>query len=350
MTAALPPLYDRWVNGAIGESLASEPRATCATCAMLGPVENAFDPSTKCCTFHPFLSNFNIGGVLAEGGAPTQVIAERIAQGPGVTPLGIAVPAIYRNVYSEGNKQPSVFGRVPQLRCPYYLQKSGHCSIHLHRDAVCSTWFCKFERGTLGKQTWTMVRKLLFQIERSLRIWCLQTLDVGAKALELALVSDASNKPLDEHDIRNSRDLALYRRSWGRYLGKEREFYLACAEAVGKLEWRDLEPIVGAEGLALVRSLRDLRQRARELPDAVSEGGAGFVQLSPTPGMGRLRHRSLLYDAVDVPWAPLGSLSRLTGRPLATVLAELRAEGIALDEALVQKLLDYEVLLPIDHS
>jgi hypothetical protein len=349
--SALPPWYDRWLAAALGESLAAEPRATCSACAMVatatsGPVENGFDASTKCCTFHPYLSSFNIGGILAHGEpAAAEIIKARIARGPGVTPLGIAVPAIYRTVYNEGVKQPHLFGRVPQLRCPFYVQAGGLCGIHRHRDAVCSTWFCKLEHGARGKLMWNTVRRLLQHIERALRLWCVQRLDIGGAAVELALTTDPFNKPLDEHDLTNTRDEALHRRSWGRYHGREREFYLACATAVESLEWPEVQALIGVEGQMLVQVLERMQKELDQLPGEVMQSPAGLVQLSPRPGQARLRHRSVPHDFADVPAAPLASLARLTARPLTDALAELRLEGIAVDEALVRTLLDYEVLV-----
>jgi hypothetical protein len=314
-----------------------------------GPVENGFDANTKCCTFHPYLSSFNIGGILAHGDATAiEIIKARIARGPGVTPLGIAVPVIYRTVYSEGMKQPHLFGRVPQLRCPFYIEAGGLCGIHRYRDAVCSTWFCKFEHGARGKVVWNLVRRLLQYVERTLRLWCVQRLDIGGAAVELALTTDPLSKPLDEHDLCGTRDEALHQRSWGRYHRREREFYLACATAVESLSWPELQAMIGVEGQLLVQVLRRMRHELDELPGEVRQSAAGLIQLSTRPGQARLRHRSVPHDFADVPSAPLACLSRLTSRPLAEALGDLQREGVAVDVELVRKLLDYEVLAGVD--
>ena len=348
----MPPLYDRWLTAALGEPIEAEPRATCSDCVMTPrPGERAperlFDAATKCCTFYPHLWNFNVGGVLAGGESPAATtILARIAGGAGVSPLGIASPAVYRTIYNQATKSFGSFGRVPQLRCPFYIEVGGMCGIHRHRDAICSTWFCKFDRGVAGRVYWNAVKELVKQIERGLRLHCITTLELGASAFEVAMTTDPFNKPLDEHDLRRGRDEALHRRTWGRWAGREREFYLACAELVATLEWPDVARLAGAEGTALLALVGKLKRAMQALPAQVSVGTGALVQISPKPGQARLTHPSLFYDFADVPAAPLSSLRKLEGRPLADALAELRAAGVALDDELVRTLLDYRVLVP----
>jgi hypothetical protein len=231
------------------------------------------------------------------------------------------------------------------LRCPFYIEAGGLCGVHRHRDAVCSTWFCKYDRGARGVVMWTAVKQLLKQIERALRLHCLSTIDLGGTAFELAMMIDPFNKPLDDNDLRRTRNEVLYRRSWGRYFGREREFFIACAELVAPLQWSDVAPLLGVEGAATVELVRRLRRSLARLPQAVTAGVGGLVQLSQRPGMARVRHSSVLYDFVEVPSEALAALPKLESRPLADALAELRQAGLAFDEELVRTLIDYQLLV-----
>ena len=41
------------------------------------------------------------------------------------------------------------------------------------RNAVCSTWFCKHERGAVGQRFWHAVRDLLIAVEERVALRCL---------------------------------------------------------------------------------------------------------------------------------------------------------------------------------
>ncbi len=144
---ALSPRYQTWITSLLGAPLLSEPNSTCGDCAMVAkpnqpPPAVAFDARVKCCTFHPILANFLVGGILADGlERGTKVISDRITAGPGVTPLGLASPAVYSTIYNETTKKPGTFGRTTTMLCPFYVAEgTGLCGIYRHREAVCSTW------------------------------------------------------------------------------------------------------------------------------------------------------------------------------------------------------------------
>jgi hypothetical protein len=357
MSAAFPPLYDRWLTAAFGQSIASEPRSTCNDCAMAPKAgepaaERYFDSVVKCCTFHPDLPNFNVGGVLADGDSPAaRHIGKRIKQGFGVTPWGLHVPTVYRTLYNETIKGGTAQGRHRALRCPFYIDAGGLCGVHQHRDATCSTWFCKGDHGVLGRSRWMVLRKLVQKLERSVLLHCVLALGIDRPALANLMLNDPLARPLDagELDPDRARNADEDRRTWGRWLGREREFFVACAEIAQRLEWRDVMAMAGSEAAALIQLARELERAYSELPREVATcNGGTLIQLSPRPGTARLRHPSTHHDWADVPAAVLRVLPRLTGRPLAEAMAMLRQEGVAIDERTVQTLVDYQLLAPRD--
>jgi hypothetical protein len=350
VSVALPPLYDRWIAALLGQSLEDEPRATCLDCAMLpgagheldGPPFNA---ATKCCTFEPGLPNFVVGGVLSDGDTPAaRLLRQRIAGGAGVTPLGMLAPATHRVLYSEATRSPTPFGRVAALRCGFLAD--GLCGIHRHRNAICSTWFCKYERGALGKVMWSALKEVLKLCERALARHCVLELGLSTGAL-LRLAAQESEVPrtADQHDLDGIADPERQRLVWGNFYGREVELFQRAAAIVDKLSWDDVLALGGVELAARVQLFVRLRRRLSRMPAQVLRGTSGLVQLSPTPGRARLRNATLLNDWADIPAAALPDVGRVLGKPLADALADLARAGSAVDASVVRALLDYQLLV-----
>jgi hypothetical protein len=89
-----------------------EAPATCDDCAMCAPPgtkpevsELFFNPETKCYTDVPELPNFLVGRILGDrspdfaGGRET--VVARLRAGMGVTPLGIAQPAVFEDLHKS---------------------------------------------------------------------------------------------------------------------------------------------------------------------------------------------------------------------------------------------------------
>src|SRR6187397_2205187 len=105
----VPEMYREILPALFQQPVDEEKNATCDRCAMcppeepLFPPDEYFNPKTKCCTYHPTLPNFAVGGLLrdqspenAEGKSRIQAaIARRV----GVTPLGIEAPLKHRVLY-----------------------------------------------------------------------------------------------------------------------------------------------------------------------------------------------------------------------------------------------------------
>ncbi len=358
MSEILPPLYEAWIAELLPSGLSPEPRATCLDCAMTRePADTGFHPSVKCCTYYPALSNFLVGRVLADdspGNARGRdVIAQRLASRLEVTPLGIWPTPAYQVLYEHSVRAINgTFGRTPALRCPFYIdERGGLCGIWRHREAVCATWYCKFERGARGAVFWQLLNGLLRQLESALRIWCVTQLDLGEDALRASWIADGNRqtKPavLDHHALNGSAEPHKYARLWGRYLGREAELYQECAALAGGLSFEQVLDIGGAPARLAARVVREFFDRMAvetPLPSHVIMGHV-LVQLGRRPRETRLRNPSVPHDPVDLPTAVTDALPRLAGEPLRTNLAALRAEGLELDDALVRTLLDYEILI-----
>ena len=354
MAELLPLLYQPWIDELLPGGIPDESRATCSACTMLDSGDATapdvpFLPQVKCCTYYPELSNFHVGRVLAdrrpEMFGARRILEERIKARIAVTPLYIAPPPVYQALYTDSALAgPFAFGRSPALRCPHFVELKGQCGMWPHRNAVCSTFFCKYVRGPRGRAFWRVLQALLVTLEQSIRSWCVDKLDPSGDLSAAVWVAEAQKpKALDDQALAGTTRPALYARVWGAWIGREVDFYGKCAELVGPLALADVLAIGGAPATAAARAVvalhRDLGRS--ELPPAVARGTHALVQIGRAPGTVRVRHVSAPHDYVDLPSATLDAATRLAGRPLAEALA---AENVS--EATVRTLLDFDVLTP----
>jgi hypothetical protein len=311
----------------------------------------SFHPDVKCCSFVPSLPNFRVGALLTDP-SPTwehgrETVRERIRRGVGVTPLGIERPPDYNLLYTHST---GAFGKSRALRCPHFVEDSGACGIWPYREAVCATWHCKTVRGAVGKRFWAALRGLLQQIERAVAGVCLLALDPEPSMVAAVVGAQpeggAPSRAIDAAALDGRADPDTHRRLWGRYAGREEEFYQACAEHAATLSWADVRRLAGP-GLELARrdTLRAYEElTSEELPGAVRVGSYSVhatlgerVRISGYSGM----------QPLEVPRLLLELLPALAGRPLREALATVeRDRGVRIRPALVRKLLDHEILRP----
>lgn len=238
----LNPLYAGLFPDVFDRPEVVETRATCDNCAMcdqgqLAPVAmDYFRPDAKCCTFFPTMSNFAVGAILAD---TSEELAEgrkrlraRIASRIGVTPRFIAPPRKYNVIYASA-RGAGFFGRAKSMLCPYFDEENdGRCTVWQYRDAVCSTYFCKYTAGKPGWEFWEAMKGYITYVERMLARFAAQAID-----------PDVSEPPQDRLSLTKEdvEDLppndADYARFWGngKWVGREEEFYIACYKKVRAL-------------------------------------------------------------------------------------------------------------------
>ncbi len=221
-----------------------ETRATCDTCAMcdhgqVAPVEmDYFRPDAKCCTYYPSLANYLVGAILADEGEELaegrRRLREKIASRIGVTPLYVSAPRKYSLLYVAA-RGSGAFGRSKALLCPYYdAENEGRCTVWRYREAVCSTYFCKYTAGKPGWEFWNTMKGYLSHVEGMLSRATAWTVDA------------AMNQPtMEPHQlsIEDLEDLppqaSEYAHYWGKWVGREEQFYVACYEHARKVKSED---------------------------------------------------------------------------------------------------------------
>jgi hypothetical protein len=248
LRSKLAPVYGPLLSELFDRPEVVETRATCDTCAMcnhgqVAPVEmDYFKPDLKCCTYYPGLSNYLVGAILAD---TSEELAEgrrrlraKIASRIGVTPNVVAAPRKYNVIYAAA-RGAGFFGRSKNMLCPYFDEENdGRCTVWRYREAVCSTYFCKYTAGKPGWQFWDTMKGYLSHVERSLAHYATVTVDKNMSEPQLerfALTAEdiEDRAPKDE-------DYAFY---WGKgkWVGREEEFYIACYERVRALQRGEFE-------------------------------------------------------------------------------------------------------------
>jgi hypothetical protein len=345
--SVLPPLYAPWMGDLLGNPIPQETRATCNDCVMCSEQPSAhgvyFDSRTKCCTYEPTIPCFLVGRILMddspEQASGRETVVARMVNGAGVSPLGLNQTARFSLIYKNAT---SSFGRAPDLRCPHYLDREGgQCGIWKHRPGVCATWFCKYVRGGKGQEFWRRMASLMSAIEVELSLWCAIELGAGSQELVQFMKDDEKIEPIE---LKGPADANRYAALWGRWLGKEIEYYRQCAGLVEPLSWNDILRITGPRVRLLAQSAQEAYARltSGKLPDRLRMGTFKVEGLLE----GRLRVVSYRpFDPLMMSRRLAQALPYFTGQPWEEAVQAVKTNlGIKLDREVLLRLVDFEIL------
>ncbi len=359
----LPPLYAAWIDQLLAGPLPQESDATCDDCAMCVEDDSRhtrseifFNPQTKCCTYVPDLPNYLVGRILADhdpnSASGRATVEARLRAGIAVTPIGLGKPPSFQVLYEHSRE--SLFGRSLTLRCPHYLvEEGGRCGVWKHRASICATWHCKYVRGEVGLNFWMAMHQLLSAVEKSLTRWCVLELDVGAEALKQLFPTSAlsrTNGRIDARALDGIADPAEARELWGRWAGRESEFYMECIRLVEPLDWRAVKAIAGPE-IGIFSSLLCegyIKLISNEIPNRLKVGSFKTIRT------GHEFYSISTYndnDPIDLPASLMAMLPYFDGRPTVEALQVIAAkENMILHQDLIRRLVDFKVLISVEES
>jgi hypothetical protein len=345
MDGMLSSLYTAWIDQLLAGPIPAETKATCENCAMLPQGEPLaggvyFHPTTRCCTFQPALANYRAGLILADDdtglAAGRHTVESRLAARIAVTPLGMNPSARFLLLYENAS---GAFGRGPELGCPHQIE--GQCGIWAHRPATCTTWFCKHVRGATGFEFWKDLGRLLNEVDSQLGLWC--AVEMGIEVEQLARLLES--RPMDATDLGAAIPDSVYRRFWGSWVGREAEFYRACAELVRPLAWDEITRICGPRLGILSRMVLD-RYRKVTSEEPLESPRVGLIQIERIVGGKYSAVTYSPYDRLKISAELAAVLPHFDGRPVGTVVEEIRTQrGIRIDPALVRRMADFRVLV-----
>jgi len=354
--SSLPPLYDKWLSQLLGAIVPDETKATCSNCAMIVSDSSSttspsqgFLPSTKCCTYTPKIPNFLVGRILnhelQEMELGRRTILTRLSERQTVTPLFLGRSIEYERRYMGSRER--YFGRMAALRCPHYVEEGGLCSIWRHREAVCSTYFCKHDRGDVGVSFWLRLREFLIEAEKELSRWC--AISLGIEPSIVLALSDPESLPgllkqLEHESNEPQLGQLAYQEIWGDWVHREEEFFAEAARMVSKLDLPQVSLIGGQElaarGAELTKAFAALQ--SQEVPTSLvplqieiqreSTGSLVVKSYSPT-------------DPVRISQRLFHAITQFDGKTNEEVLEAIEREsGLKISQALLRKLVDFRLL------
>ena len=304
-------------------------------CAGEAPPGRAFAPESRCCTYVPALPNFLVGAILsARGPGALQAqagVRARMADPRALTPHGLDPTPVEKERYAA-LVAAGAFGRDPALRCPHHLP-GGACAIWRHRNAICATWYCRHERGAAGERFWQALQRALTAIE-------LELCHHVACALLYPAEPPRAPDPADPADPDDPDELP----EWAAWRGREADYYRRAWARVAAMSADEILAIA-ADGAA--QAIADLRaaHAALTAPAPPARLLPGTYEVVERRGADARVVGYSEIDAITAPAALIDRLARFDGRPTPVVLADLAADGVLVDDALLRRLVDFGVLV-----
>lgn len=341
----LPIVYNPFFPDFFQKKVPKESLATCTNCAMVCSdtkkdttklAMRPFRKDIKCCTYFPSLPSYLVGGALIHASSEgIKRLEDTIAKKVGVTPFGLNAPNVYNVLYKN---QSEGFGNSESLRCPYYVKESGNCSIWKFREAVCSTYFCKHVSGSSGNQFWMDVKKYLHHVEQSL---VLHFAEEAKFDYFLKVAREFKSPPVqltaEDLDGLPPRD---YEKLWGKWAGREAEFYKWTYQKVTEISKSDFIKITGIKQKVLLNNLETQRRVMLDIPEHIK------VHKDWLPHEHELS-KMIRFKSIDIQFElPSKVLNAFDGeKTWEEVVKHLDVnEGIELEESLILSLFHHGIL------
>jgi len=245
----LPAIYNNFFPDFISQTEWTEKKATCHDCANFPK----YKKDLKCCTYEPFVANYLAGEILENKSLGAKVILSKISNYNFVLPLGI-VPSIGFQM-KFNHRKSNDFGNKREWLCPYYNTDNNNCSIWQSRSSICSTYFCKSDKGRQGLGLWKKVEEFLTYSETALAEECMVQMGYSPKHMDRCL--DFINRY--EATEAEKKQKKLTRKQvdeiWDHQQQNEVQFYKRCYRFVKSLNRSEFLEIIGLIGLNLENEL-----------------------------------------------------------------------------------------------
>jgi len=258
----IPTIYHRFLPDFFDLEVPEETIATCDNCVMARDYKQKkinnqeyYISDTKCCTYHPYIPNFLVGGLLSSNLPRLQEgkrrMIKKIGNGKGIYPMRIQPSFEYQFHYEKFSGFG--FGKSKELLCPFFNQ--GFCSVWDFRESMCALWFCKSVGGESGTIFWNGLNNLLKQIQGELARYCLRELEMERKMPEVDFKKITSKKHFEKSYYD---EYVLY---WKNWQGKEIEFYKQCFEIINLTPDQELMHLLSQIFSEKLPELNKLRQK-----------------------------------------------------------------------------------------
>lgn len=268
-----PDFYKSFLPRFFENDNPGETARSCSDCSMMNsdssmPGIISFSPHTKCCTYYPNLPNYMVGALLSDRNPELNQgrirIRSLIRKGVAVKPHGIMRPDKFQLLIKSS---VDLFGRATSLVCPCFDSKNGTCTLWPFHSSVCNTWFCKYSAGEDGRLFWNSLRNYLIHVENVLELYTLQK--TGFEAAEM-IVQQKDVHLISALELDDKKpDKKTYQRMWGKWAGREEEFYKETYRIVKGLNRPRFKRISGIAGEVLLRDvMKKLQKIVKPKPPA----------------------------------------------------------------------------------
>ena len=246
----------------------TETKATCQNCLRSRDrrFSYVYRSDLKCCTFHPFLPNYAVGGLLQEASASSVAqssgvneLINKIQQREFAFPIGVMAPYDYQ--FKFLSKEEHDFGNREDLLCPYYDVQQNQCSIWNFRGVVCTSYYCRSQYGQDGQKFWAVFSDYLSYVEMALAEECLVQLDFSPRQISEQL-NYLNKREFSSNEIEQKQILPdVDRQIWNNYDEDKINFYKKCFLTIQKLDRLKFKEIIGSQGLELEKEVLDYAHR-----------------------------------------------------------------------------------------
>jgi Fe-S-cluster containining protein len=286
----IPTLYHILFTSILELEFVEEKIANCENCNLCHSSKSPYI-NTKCCSYHPHMSNYLIGGILAHEDKKIETgqlqIKKRIETKFGVTPYGIIPTSAY--VTTDRKLKANEFweraqGLLERQVCPYLA--NGKCSIWKFRENLCVTYFCSSVSGKSGTKFWSKVNEYIKMAETTLAQYAMLQLGWPPAKIKTEAVATTD---LNIEDEQGNIIEENYKKLWGDWAGREEEFYIKCFEIVSKVDAETFKRITGIKHEILEAAILDthkeflknvLPEKLKVHPEVISENGEeGYTKL-----------------------------------------------------------------------
>jgi hypothetical protein len=222
---------------------------------------------------------------------------------------------------------------------------AGLCSIWRFRNGICSTRFCKIQRGKIGLSFWNACSDFLTTVERITAVWCASELGVSSN-----LVRSAKGGMSEWHiPQRGSFEGDLARNAtpqqlWRDWNDRRAEFYGKCASLARTLKPEDIEREGGIELRLQAQTLKAEFEKMMTvaIPERLAAAPISILGRSDD-GVNVVGYRGTDPQLLSTPL--FNVLRHFVGQPVGEALSTIEMEtGVRLSEDLLLRLTDTGVL------
>ena len=255
----LPSIYHKLFPEAILDFAIKETKATCDNCALSNgksPDHRNYQAHLKCCTFHPFQTNYLIGQILLTPTTPKEVlerIRAKIENREYALPIGIVAPMPHQIKFSK--RKDNEFGNREDWLCPYYDRKRNNCGIWKSRSSVCTSFHCLSNYGSAGFEFWDQLSDYISYVEMALMEEALLQLDFTPMEISDQL---SFLNPEGQSSSRKRKQFLTHeftREVWKGYLDDQEAFYKQCYEIVANFSEKQFKKALGNPGIVIQKKL-----------------------------------------------------------------------------------------------